>query len=1128
MVIIADDLKLSHSQLYIRLSPFDSSRSLGSLLARDLLSAMDMADPDIEHAALTEQLNFSYKPLVIAALWASETDLASRHGALPDLWTGKETHFCETFPTFPFWDTTNFLSRLFNAASSALSANKELWEPWFKPWISTSAQRCLAGSGTLSVEEIACEDVESGGGERPIAKSALDRIFREAHIPRHRPRVSDSVCTVRLIPCAEEEGRIEILHPLHCVVEALNAIQDTPGDIDETVTHLTEAHQELLEKLSIGGSGGTGIVQRFKNTIDFDSKARQNGGCGDKNIFFPCLNSTFVARVLEMDFKSVEKTPLTSAEDALRKVRATLISCSEKISLKIKAIYNEISSTACKRKVELECSDASKIYSLLQRCGSVNSSSLPRLVAIAMAKEGSSLLKELEPMLEAESPECAEGVLALTLQWAILNVNLCQTNDTIKTTNILLRLLDNINAEILDPQNKEKSMRAARLLDSESRALMNKLHARRTYAVADENGSIKVDPRLVYVEFLMSSMLRSRQIELLDEFAKCVDKRSSGVRQLIMGQGKTQVLCPTLALLMADGKRSVTLVIPRQLLVQSEAALNEFLCNAILDRAPAVFSFERSTGQPPVQQFSSRLKSEAPTIPLCLYKGFNDIVADMYSMKDIGTSEVIHWPYQGARSDRGVAEVQYVRRKMESAIKDGRSFLSTPESVKCVLLRYTDLILAEKDCSCITRKKMFGLAADQVKQILELFKGPDDAPGLAIMDEFDSVMHPLRSQLNFPVHNKQDLDLGAIRWEIQMMMSDVVTAATIASKSDRQTGRLNILIHSEHSRDELVRSVKEGARRSFVTLSPHLIVLRPQWYYETILPILATVCLDWLALQKDGYINEALVRWNELDGDEAVDKMHEYLTSPPGRSPSNSITIRNITISKQCDDDTSVAILNLTKNLLWTVLPHVLSKTNCVHYGILSLSPDGLLSPDTNRAEPPSRALLACPFLAKDTPSPSSEFATADVRIMFTAFAYNYQGLRIADVANLVRRLKCGLQNHSGNMSETEECIIFQAWLEAAKQGGDIAAEASGRVPPLDLFPIGDPEAMKLLHAAICRVPEAIMTHLRTHAFEKTKSVHTEQVHQLNQLIILSMLTSITSSLRLGMTWPVMLSLESL
>lgn len=70
---------------------------------------------------------------------------------------------------------------------------------------------------------------------------------------------------------------------------------------------------------------------------------------------------------------------------------------------------------------------------------------------------------------------------------------------------------------------------------------------------------------------------------------------------LIHIQGKTQVLSPALALILSDGSRSVTLITPRQLMRQSEDALNAFLCNPILNRPPCTFNFSRSTGKAPLQ-----------------------------------------------------------------------------------------------------------------------------------------------------------------------------------------------------------------------------------------------------------------------------------------------------------------------------------------------------------------------------------------------------------------------------------------------------------------------------------------------------------------------------------------------
>ena len=49
---------------------------------------------------------------------------------------------------------------------------------------------------------------------------------------------------------------------------------------------------------------------------------------------------------------------------------------------------------------------------------------------------------------------------------------------------------------------------------------------------------------------------------------------------------------------------------------------------------------------------------------------------------------------------------------------------------------------------------------------------------------------------------------------------------------------------------------------------------------------------------------------------------------------------------------------------------------------------------------------MAVPFVGKDVPSRSSEFAHPDVLIGLSLFAYRYEGLRIKDLKVLVSELK--------------------------------------------------------------------------------------------------------------------------
>ena len=87
------------------------------------------------------------------------------------------------------------------------------------------------------------------------------------------------------------------------------------------------------------------------------------------------------------------------------------------------------------------------------------------------------------------------------------------------------------------------------------------------------------DPRFLVFEFLLGFMLRRRQYELVMEFGQRALEGQSSVNQMIMGQGKTTVIAPMLALILADGKRLISLVCPAPLLEMSRSVLRNCFSN---------------------------------------------------------------------------------------------------------------------------------------------------------------------------------------------------------------------------------------------------------------------------------------------------------------------------------------------------------------------------------------------------------------------------------------------------------------------------------------------------------------------------------------------------------------------
>ena len=90
------------------------------------------------------------------------------------------------------------------------------------------------------------------------------------------------------------------------------------------------------------------------------------------------------------------------------------------------------------------------------------------------------------------------------------------------------------------------------------------------------------------------------------------------------------------------------------------------------------------------------------------------------------------------------------------------------------------------------------------------------------------------------------------------------------------------------------------------------------------------------------------------------------------------------------ENNSAVALLNLARQWIVTLLPHILSKRNRVEYGLLD-------SKGACKETVKGRILLAVPFVGKDLPSPSSEFASPEVVLGLTILAYRYEGLRERD-----------------------------------------------------------------------------------------------------------------------------------
>lgn len=87
--------------------------------------------------------------------------------------------------------------------------------------------------------------------------------------------------------------------------------------------------------------------------------------------------------------------------------------------------------------------------------------------------------------------------------------------------------------------------------------------------------AVQFDPRFLVFEFTYSLMLRKSQVILVNKFIQALKNNRSMCHQMIMGAGKTTVVAPLLAMILADGKSLVTQVVPHALLDFSRGVMRE-------------------------------------------------------------------------------------------------------------------------------------------------------------------------------------------------------------------------------------------------------------------------------------------------------------------------------------------------------------------------------------------------------------------------------------------------------------------------------------------------------------------------------------------------------------------------
>jgi len=654
-------------------------------------------------------------------------------------------------------------------------------------------------------------------------------------------------------------------------------------------------------------------------------------------------------------------------------------------------------------------------------------------------------LRKLNPYLSESNVAAISGLVGSIL----LHTNrVGQTNRALLDARHLLSLLQGLKQSKAGPAGQMSTH-----LSMGGKALARALATERHYM--DIDGSV-FDPRFLVFEFCWNIVLRKKQVEMVREFVGAIRSGRSMVKQLIMGAGKTTVVGPLLCLILGEGGSMVMQVVP-----------------------PALLEFSRSVLR---TTFSSIMQKRVYTLDC----------------------------------DRATQVDANVCIKLRNAMTTNGVIISTPTTVKSFMLKFLESldIVRDKDRQGRCSKQVE--EASELARILGLFRD-----GILIMDEVDLILHPLKSELNFPIGPKLELDpkpdQSYLRWALPIHLLDAVfyverrAMAVPFGQSNRAQKVLS----------DLCVTIQKGYESRALQRNPHLVLLNSDWYHLEMKPIMARWAYLWI---------EA----NHFTGISTADAISFMEKGPPSMSKSMLEAERAILVSAEEDlrqqkkpNETSlsrietrwaritqeeeshalaikidqnvsglhVKLLNLSHDWLKSFLPHCLQKIDRVSFGIMNAL-DLQRAFEADAAMPKTRAKLAIPFVGKDVPSRSSEFAHPDVVLGLTVLAYRYEGLRWNDFDEIIQTMRTDLEKEIGPFKERSSTLRHEAWVKASNgyiKGKKVPvgeteeereAIAKREVVPLRLLKRSNEEQMRKLFNLIQFTPEAIHWYLETSVFQ--------------------------------------------
>eukprot|EP00397_Hematodinium_sp_SG-2012_P000034 GEMP01000034.1.p1 GENE.GEMP01000034.1~~GEMP01000034.1.p1 ORF type:complete len:2592 (+),score=768.95 GEMP01000034.1:4628-12403(+) len=529
-----------------------------------------------------------------------------------------------------------------------------------------------------------------------------------------------------------------------------------------------------------------------------------------------------------------------------------------------------------------------------------------------------------------------------------------------------------------------------------------------------------VNPLFVVYEWSTNIVLRQSQVEHLRTLP---EKQNVGVcQQILMGMGKTTVLLPMLALMNSPDKLNIVTVPSALLNFTLNVQRNTFSCSGALPRLVSKFTFQRG------MEFTAHMAHIFDNLRC----SNGVIVTTPTSIKSL----FLRFIFLMHRFD----ESHNSKLETRNALPTGLLRLKHKVLTQLASTRTVPAQAPSVEVLSATEARAVRAEVDLLSGLHDMFR----THGCVLLDEVDTILHPLKSELNWPTGSKRALDLtlggqgydfslaveecetfGGNRWLLPLHLIDGLLHQQMSCGANSKQLMPSAYVFTQTSKVARVvlanieKCLEEGHARCYVQRVPHLVLLDEGFYHRELKPLLAT----WLGLW---------LRHQHLTLTD--DELRVYLLEPANAPISEQIK----TYMENTLVDDQIQVLNLAKLWLSSYLPFIISHVNRVRFGLLDEPKAG-----------DSRGLLAVPFVGKDVPCEGSEYSHPDVVIGLTILAYRYSGLRQEDVKSIIKLLLTKMRDETPMpFAERSTSKLYERWVRL--QGKRVRGWATASSPPSD------------------------------------------------------------------------------